>query len=155
MYKIKIRTASSWFLGKFEQPSHSYPTCFSKGNYRKPQIKLRKCRFWISTRGPTIWNDHVGSTEKENQSPSLFKPKIKSKLLYFENEVTYFNTVAFKKLTHEASADGNNVTITIVHSCLCFVSISRAGLDDKANWLSTGPSFKFRWANCLIFLFID
>ena len=28
-----------------------------------------------------------------------------------------------------------------------------SGLDDKANWLSTGPSFKIRWANCLIFLF--
>ena len=45
MHKIKNRTVPSSFLEKFEQPSHSYSTGFSSGNYRKPQIKLRKCRF--------------------------------------------------------------------------------------------------------------
>ena len=52
-------------------------------------MKLRKCRFRISIRGPAIWN-LVGSMEKEIQSSSLFKTKIKSKLLNFENEVTFF-----------------------------------------------------------------
>ena len=37
--------------------------------------------------------------EKETQSSSLFKTKIKSKLFNFENEVTFFNASAFKKLT--------------------------------------------------------
>ena len=78
MHKIKNRTAPSSFLEKFEQPAHSYPTRFSSGNYRKPQIILRKCRFRISIRGPAIWNNLVGSTEKEIQS-SLFKTKIKKK----------------------------------------------------------------------------
>ena len=64
MHKIKNRTAPSSFLEKFEQPSHSYSTCFSSGNYRKPQIKLCKCRYRISIRGPAIWKDVVGSTEK-------------------------------------------------------------------------------------------
>ena len=100
MYKIKNRTSPSLFLEKFEQSSHSYSTSFSSGNYRKPQIRLRKCRFRISTRGPAIWNDLVGNTEKEIQSSSHFKTKIKSKLLNFENELTFFNTFAFKKLTH-------------------------------------------------------
>ena len=90
MHEIKNRTAPSSFLKKFEQPSHSYSTRFSSGNYRKPQIKLRKCRFRISIRGPAIWNDVVGSTEKEIQSSSHFKTKIKSKLLNFENKVTSF-----------------------------------------------------------------
>ena len=45
MHKIKNRTVLSSFLEKFEQPSHSYSTHFSSGNYRKAQIKLRKCRF--------------------------------------------------------------------------------------------------------------
>ena len=90
MHKIKNRTALSSFLEKLEQPTHSYSTRFSSGNYRKPQIKLRKCRFRISIRGPAIWNDLIGSTEKEIQSSSHFKTKIKSKLLNFENEVTFF-----------------------------------------------------------------
>ena len=37
-----------------------------------------------------MWNNLVGSTEKEMQSFSLFKTKIKRKLLFFENEVTFF-----------------------------------------------------------------
>ena len=77
MHKIKNRTAPSSFLEKSEQPSHLYSTSFSSGNYRKPQIKLRKCRFRISIRGPAIWNDIVGITEKEIQSSSHFKTKIK------------------------------------------------------------------------------
>ena len=40
--------------------------------------------------GPAIWNTLVGSTEKEIQSSSPFKAKIKSKLLDLENEVTFF-----------------------------------------------------------------
>ena len=65
MHKIKNITGPSSFLKKFEHPSHSYSTRFSSGNYRKPQIKLRKCRFRISITGPAIWNDLIGSTEKE------------------------------------------------------------------------------------------
>ena len=79
MHKIKNRTAPSSFLEKFEQPSHSHSTRFSSGNYRKPQIKL--CR---------IWKDLIRSKEKGIQSSSHFKTKIKSKLLNFENEVTFF-----------------------------------------------------------------
>ena len=102
MHKIKRRTALRSFLEKFEQPSHSHRTHFSSRNYRKPQIKLRKCRFRISIRCPVIWNDPVESTEKEIQSSSLFKTKIKSKLLNFGNEVNFFNTIAFKKLTRRS-----------------------------------------------------
>ena len=64
MHKIKNRPAPSSFLEKFEQPAHSYPTSFSGGNYRKPKITLRKCRFQISIRGPAIWNNLAASTEK-------------------------------------------------------------------------------------------
>ena len=90
LHKIKNRTDPSLFLEKFAQPSHSYSTLFSSGNYRKPQIKLRKCRFQISISGPATWNNLVGSKEKEIQSSSQFKTKIESKLLNFENEVTIF-----------------------------------------------------------------
>ena len=99
MHKIKNRTAPSSILEKFEQPSHSYSTRFSSGNYRKPQIKLLKllkCRFRVSIRGPAIWNDLVRSTEKEIQMSSHFKTKIKNKLLK-------------KTRLTEESTDDNNV----------------------------------------------
>ena len=51
MHKTINITAPSSFLKKFEHPSHSHSTRFSSGNYRKPQIKLRKCRFRISITG--------------------------------------------------------------------------------------------------------
>ena len=88
MPKIKNRATPPLFLEKFGQPSNSVSTHFSSGNYRKRQIKLRICRFRISIRGPAIWNELVGSTEKVIQSQ--FKTKIKSKLLNFKNEVTSF-----------------------------------------------------------------
>ena len=56
---------------KIEQPSHSYPTCFSSEIYRKPQIKLSKCRFQISIRD---MERPCRSTEK-NKLSSLFKTK--------------------------------------------------------------------------------
>ena len=65
MHKIKNRAAPSSFLEKFEQSSHSHPTRFLSWNYRLQQIKLCKCRFRISIRGPAIWNELVESTEKE------------------------------------------------------------------------------------------
>ena len=79
-----------------------YPTRLSSGNYRKPQIILRKFRFRISIRVLAIWNNLVGSPEKEIQSFS-FK-KYDKKLVIFDNEVSF----VFKKLT-EASTDGYKV----------------------------------------------
>ena len=102
MHKIKNRTAPSSFLEKSEESAHSYLTRFSSGNYKKPSIKLRKCRFRISIRDPATWKNLVGITKKEIQSFSLFKTQIKSKLLNFENEVTSFNAFAFKKLIHRS-----------------------------------------------------
>ena len=84
MAKSKYRTTLSSFLKKFEQPSYLYPTNFSSGNYRKPQMILCKCRFQISIRGPAVWMDLVGI--KPILIPLLLKNPFK-----------------------EASADDNNV----------------------------------------------
>ena len=90
MHKIKNRIALSSFLEKLEQLSYSYPTPLSGSNYRKLKMKLHNCRFRISIKGPAIWNDLVGSTEKEIQSSSLLKTKAKTKLLNLDLEVTFF-----------------------------------------------------------------
>ena len=90
MHKIRTGSGPSSFGETFEIPSHPYPTRFSSTSYKKPKIKFRKSRFRISIRGPTIWNDFVANTEKELDSSSLFKSRVKSKLLDFENEMTFF-----------------------------------------------------------------
>ena len=71
MHKVKIGTIPSAFDNKFEVPYHSYPTRFSNINYTKPKLKLKKSRFRIAIRGPTIWNDFVGIEEKELESTLL------------------------------------------------------------------------------------
>ena len=74
----------------FKIPSHLYPARFSNLNYSKPKTRLRKRRFWISIRGPATLKKFVTNTEKELEYSSLFKSKVKTKLLEFENEVTLF-----------------------------------------------------------------
>ena len=51
-------------------------------------IANQKRRFQISIRGSAIWNNFVANIEKELESNSLFKAKVKTKLLDIENEVT-------------------------------------------------------------------
>ena len=40
-------------------------------------------------RGPAIWNNFVANAEKELESSSRFESKVKTKLLDFENELTF------------------------------------------------------------------
>ena len=90
MCKIKTGTGPAVFHIIFKMPSHSYPTRFSSVNYSKPKTRLRKSRFRISIRGPATCNNFVTNTKKELESSSLFKSKVKTNLLVFENEVTFF-----------------------------------------------------------------
>ena len=90
MHKIKTGTGTAAFHTTFKLPSYSYPTRFTSLNYSKPKTRLRKIRFEISMRSPAIWNNFVANTEKEFESSSLLKSKVKAKLLDFENEVTFF-----------------------------------------------------------------
>ena len=66
-------------------PSHSYPIRFLRVNCSKPKAMLRKSRFWISIRGPAIWNNFVANSGKKlNLVLFLHKP------LDFKNELTFF-----------------------------------------------------------------
>ena len=89
MHKIKTGIGSAAFYTTLKLPSHSYPSRFSSVNYSKPKTRLHKSRFRISIRGPA-WNNFVTTTETELESSSFLKSKIKTKLLEFENEVTFF-----------------------------------------------------------------
>ena len=59
---------------------------------------LSKSKSRISFREPSIWNNFVQNSEKETESPPLFKSKLKLKLLSFSNE----NPVDEKGLDYKA-----------------------------------------------------
>ena len=90
MHKINTQTAPTVFLPKFHKPCHLYPTRFSKFNYLKPDHKLSKCKYRISIRGPSLWNDYLTDTEKQIEIVSVFRKIVKTRLLSSENETKYF-----------------------------------------------------------------
>ena len=59
-------------------------------NFSKPKLKLTKTKYRISIRGPAIWNDFVEDCLKSIEKTPFFKVKMKSKLLNFNNEISYF-----------------------------------------------------------------
>ena len=90
MHKTKTGTGLAAFHTTFKMPSHSYPTGFSSVNLSYKNTRLRKIGFGISILVPAIWKNFVANTLKERESSSLLKSKVKTKLLDFENEVTFF-----------------------------------------------------------------
>ena len=90
MHKISTKTAPSVFHSRFQRPSHSCPTNFSESNYSLPTHNLRKSKFRISIRGPLLWNNFLTKSERSLETMSLFKSKVKNKLLMLENEAKCF-----------------------------------------------------------------
>ena len=81
MHKVRNGNAPTVFLPKFQTPAHPYPTTFSKLNYIKPMSQLNRSKYRISLRGPAPWNEFLTDNEKEIEHLSLFRSKLKSKLL--------------------------------------------------------------------------
>ena len=48
-----------------------------------------KTKYRISVRGPAIWNDFVEDCLRSIEKTFFFKVKMKSKLLNFDNEISY------------------------------------------------------------------
>ena len=90
MHKVKTENEPAVFIKKKKKPAHPYPTNFLKLNYIKPTCQLSRSEYKISVRGPTLWNEFLTDSEKEIENLSLFKRKVKSKLLSYENEVIFF-----------------------------------------------------------------
>ena len=90
MHKGKTETAPAVFLPKFQKPAHPYPTIFSKRNDIKPTSELTRSKYRISVRGPALWNEFLIDIEKKIRNLLLFKRKVKSKSLSYENEVIFF-----------------------------------------------------------------
>ena len=89
MHRVENKTAPSIFLTKFCKPSHPYPTNFLAHNFLVPTLKLKKCRYRVSIRGPLLWNNILTAAEKTRESLPKFQT-IKEKLLSMTNEINNF-----------------------------------------------------------------
>ena len=86
MHTVYNETAPAIFF----EFSYLHPTGFSKLCDKIHKKNLTKCKYRISSRGVLIWNNLLSHFEKQIESSSLFKSKVKLKLLAFENEINYF-----------------------------------------------------------------
>ena len=77
-------------LGVFRRCLISYSTRSSTLNFSKPKLKLTKTKYRISVRGPTVCNNFVEDCLKSIEKTPFFKVKMKSKLLNFDDEISYF-----------------------------------------------------------------
>ena len=81
MHRVHTKTYPPVFTGSFQRISRLYS---------KPKLKLTKAKYRISIRGPAIWNDFVENCLKSIEKTIFFKVKMKSKLLNFDNGISYF-----------------------------------------------------------------
>ena len=89
VHRVHTKT-SPVFAGSFQRIFHLYSTRSSSLNFSKPKLKLTKTKDRISTTRSAIWNDFVEDCFKSIEKTPFFKVKIKSKLLNFDNEISYF-----------------------------------------------------------------
>ena len=85
MYEIRNKTAPLTLSGSFDKIGHG-----SQFNYKNPKTTLSKSKFRISFKRPSILNNFLQNSENEIESLPLFKFKLKLKLLFFSNGITYF-----------------------------------------------------------------
>ena len=90
MHKVETKTSPLFFNGRLQRISHYYTIRPSALNFSKPKLKLTKAKYIISIRDPTILNYFVEECLKSLEKSPVFKVKVKSKLMNFDNEISYF-----------------------------------------------------------------
>ena len=90
MHRVHTKTSHPVFAGSIQRISHLYSTRSSTLNFSKPKLKLTKTRCRISIRDPAIWNNFVKDCLKSIEKNLFFEVNMKSKLLNFDNEISYF-----------------------------------------------------------------
>ena len=86
IYKFKNKQTPKIFDYIIDTPVHQYSTKFSKANFSVKQFALRSTKYSISVRGSKIWIDFLTNEQKSIDPQALFLAKIRSLLLYTENE---------------------------------------------------------------------
>jgi hypothetical protein len=90
MYKLHNKITPIIFCTLFNKINHMYPTRFSNYNYEQPKMHFLVTKFSIAIRGPKLWNTLLNNELKNCSSLSLFKQKLKQKLINDVNELNSF-----------------------------------------------------------------
>ena len=73
MHKLINNQISSIFSGLIKRLDHKFPTNFSQSSFYLKRYSLNSTKYYISIRGPKLWNDIINKEEKDIQSYSLSK----------------------------------------------------------------------------------
>ena len=90
MHKQKPNENPKIFVNSFNKIEHKYPARYYRNNYKQPKPKTRNTSFAINYQGPYLWNKCLDDNENVILSMPLFSSIIKRKLLYAENETSFF-----------------------------------------------------------------
>lgn len=90
MFKVKQQLIPESLCHCFQEINHVYPTRSSSTDFKIPLPNSKMQKFSIQFRGPSLWNNVLNYEDKTITSILLFKNKIKKKILYIENEITFF-----------------------------------------------------------------
>ena len=86
MYKVNQKTAPNVFLSRFQKPFRFHPTRFSELNYVQPTTILKR----------TIYLEQLSQPQKKQiTTMHKFKTITKSRLLFLENELRFFQNSHF------------------------------------------------------------
>ena len=90
MHKIKYGINPRFFLPKFREVDHQYPTGFSQNSFYYKRSACKTTSFAITLRGPTIWNNLLSQHGKSIPHLLSFLKQIKFKLLYSNKEAEFY-----------------------------------------------------------------
>ena len=122
MCRLKNNNIPKVFTDLIKKVKQKYPAKFSKNSYTTKSFSLINMKYFISIRGPKLWNDLL---------TSLFQKTIKSKLIEPETELCTFDNFF-----------SNFLFLILILSILISQNFKwelRYRLDDKALLLSLSP----------------
>ena len=90
MYNFNKNETPIIFNNLIKNPIHMYPTKFSKNNFSLKMFFLNGWKYFISFRGPKVWNNFLTNEEKEINSYLLFSKTIQSKLTYYSPVLLFY-----------------------------------------------------------------
>ena len=64
MFKIKANTAPCIFQNQFTEVQRQYSTRFSKNSFVESQLVYSQTKFYVSSRGPRLWNKLLDQQQK-------------------------------------------------------------------------------------------
>ena len=90
MFRVRTNSIPETLQNRFKVIEHNYSTRHSDYSFKGPNIFFRVSKFAISSRGLCLWNKHADKPLKTTNLLSLFKAKIKDRLIKLKKICIFF-----------------------------------------------------------------